>query len=480
MARDGSGNFLLPAGNPVVTGTNVSSNDFNSTMGEIRDALTQSIAKDGQTTPTANLPMGGNRHTGVGDGTAANHYASVKQLQTGATALIGSVANATDAYTGSLSPALTAYVDGMYVTMMPSATNTTTTPTLALNGLATKTIVRDGGAVAIGDLVLNKQARLTYQAVSNTFILNNPATNPVADGSLSANVPLKNAANTFTATQTITAGGGARALNLNGANDQYTAVMIGGPTTGHSYGLIIEAGTNAADLSFAVYNQAGSNPYFVVRGDGVANFLASVGVVGAFSAASGSFVGVLSLDAVAGNADYLVFKDAGTARGYIGKEGIGGLISGASTNDISIRADTTNINFTTNSGGSVQARMGASSGTFELNDAGTFRPVGYQGLPIVIVTSATLTASHNGKYLYPSTGGGTITIPANASVALPIGFSCVIDNDNGSAVSIAINTDTLVQVGTGATGTRTLGANGQANLVKVAATRWRINGTNLS
>ena len=38
-------------------------------------------AKNGENAATGNLPMGGNIHTGVGDGTAANHYAAVGQVQ---------------------------------------------------------------------------------------------------------------------------------------------------------------------------------------------------------------------------------------------------------------------------------------------------------------------------------------------------------------------------------------------------------------
>ena len=102
MARDGSGNYNLPTGNPVVTGTTISSTWANATMPDIGTALTNSIAKDGQTTPTANLPMGGNRHTGVSDGNLANQYASINQAQNGSLIKVGSVVNATDAFTGSI------------------------------------------------------------------------------------------------------------------------------------------------------------------------------------------------------------------------------------------------------------------------------------------------------------------------------------------------------------------------------------------
>jgi len=45
-------------------------------------------------------------------------------------------------------------------------------------------------------------------------------------------------------------------------------VLTSGVTTGQSYGLTIEAGTNNSDRSFAVFNQAGNTEYLKVRGDG--------------------------------------------------------------------------------------------------------------------------------------------------------------------------------------------------------------------
>ena len=60
MARDGSGSYSLPAGNPVVTGTTISSTVQNNTMNDVAAALTQSVSKDGQTTMTGTLNMGTN------------------------------------------------------------------------------------------------------------------------------------------------------------------------------------------------------------------------------------------------------------------------------------------------------------------------------------------------------------------------------------------------------------------------------------
>jgi hypothetical protein len=94
MSRNGSGTYTLPAGNPVVTGTTISSTWANSTLTNIASALTDSLAADGQTTATGNLKMGNNRITGLADGIAATDAASITQV-TSAVAITGGTINGT-------------------------------------------------------------------------------------------------------------------------------------------------------------------------------------------------------------------------------------------------------------------------------------------------------------------------------------------------------------------------------------------------
>lgn len=105
--------------------------------------------------------------------------------------------------------------------------------------------------------------------------------------------------------------------------------------------------------------------------------------------------------------------------------------------------------------------------------------IGYRGAPQNAQTGAyALTLNDNGKHISITTGG--ITIPANASVAFPIGATIVIYNNSGSSQTIAITSDTLRQAGTTNTGSRTLAGYGLATVVKVAATVWVISGAGLS
>ena len=73
-----------------------------------------------------------------------------------------------------------------------------------------------------------------------------------------------------------------------------------------------------------------------------------------------------------------------------------------------------------------------------------------------------------------------VTIPSNASVAFPIGSTVMVTNTGGSALTIAITSDTLQLAGTTLTGARTLAGYGVATMRKIAATTWRITGAGLS
>ena len=80
MAFNGSGTYSLPAGNPVVTGTTISSSTTNTTNSDIATALTNCITRDGQSTPSANLPMNAKKLTGLAAGTTAGDSVRYEQV----------------------------------------------------------------------------------------------------------------------------------------------------------------------------------------------------------------------------------------------------------------------------------------------------------------------------------------------------------------------------------------------------------------
>lgn len=107
--------------------------------------------------------------------------------------------------------------------------------------------------------------------------------------------------------------------------------------------------------------------------------------------------------------------------------------------------------------------------------------VGFLGAPqIADQDDYTLALTDSGgHYYHVSATPHTLTIPANASVAFPIGTVIAIVNENGAgAITLAITTDTL-RWGS-STGSRTIAANGTASLLKVTATVWRLTGDGIT
>jgi hypothetical protein len=82
MSRNGTGTYNLPAGNPVVTGTTISSTWANTTLSDIASALTGSVASDGQTPMTGNLDMNTRKVVNMANGTVATDAISLGQLTT--------------------------------------------------------------------------------------------------------------------------------------------------------------------------------------------------------------------------------------------------------------------------------------------------------------------------------------------------------------------------------------------------------------
>lgn len=106
---------------------------------------------------------------------------------------------------------------------------------------------------------------------------------------------------------------------------------------------------------------------------------------------------------------------------------------------------------------------------------------GYLDVPQTLnVANYQLVLANRGKSVVMNGTALTLTVPANASVAFPVGTAIVIININASPLSIAITTDTMTLVNSTTTGTRTLAQNGMASLVKVGVTSWIISGLGLT
>jgi hypothetical protein len=103
MSRNGSGTFNLTAGNPVVSGTTISSTWANNTLSDIANGLTQSVSADGQTPITGALQMNSNQINGLANGTSATDAINLSQL-TAFSATLGTMStqNATAISVGTI------------------------------------------------------------------------------------------------------------------------------------------------------------------------------------------------------------------------------------------------------------------------------------------------------------------------------------------------------------------------------------------
>jgi len=161
MSYNGSGTFVInSAGQPVVTGTVISSTAFNALTADLATGLSTALTKDGQTTPTANLPMGTFKFTGLSAGSAATDSANIAQVQNSFGSFL-TVAG-TDTITATVSPSLTAYASGQMFAFVAANTNTGAV-TINISSLGAKSITKNGNtALAAGDINANYLFVIVY------------------------------------------------------------------------------------------------------------------------------------------------------------------------------------------------------------------------------------------------------------------------------------------------------------------------------
>ena len=110
--------------------------------------------------------------------------------------------------------------------------------------------------------------------------------------------------------------------------------------------------------------------------------------------------------------------------------------------------------------------------------------VGFRNVPQNSQSAAyTLVLADAGKHIFhpaADNNARTFTIPANSSVAYPIGTAITFINMAAANVTIAITSDTLTLSSAGTTGSRTLATNGSATCIKITSTQWLISGSGLT
>ena len=171
MARNGSGTFSNPYPN-FVSGTVISSTQVDANNSDIATALTQSIAVDGQSTVTANLPMNAKKLTGLAVGAAATDSLNLGQAQAEAMVWCGTAGGSANALTLSPTPAITAYAAGQRFVWKASGSVNTGATTVAISGLGTIALQDSGAALVGGDHAAGKIYMGILDTTSTVQIIN--------------------------------------------------------------------------------------------------------------------------------------------------------------------------------------------------------------------------------------------------------------------------------------------------------------------
>jgi hypothetical protein len=138
MSRNGTGTYNLPAGNPVVTGTVISSTWANNTLTDIASALTGSVAADGQTPMVGDLDMNTNKVINLDPGTVQGNAVEYSQFVNATTTAV----NITGGTINGTSIGETTRSSGKFTTLSANSTlgvtgATTLSSTLGVTGYAT-------------------------------------------------------------------------------------------------------------------------------------------------------------------------------------------------------------------------------------------------------------------------------------------------------------------------------------------------------
>lgn len=164
MARDGSGNYTIP--NTFTAGTTIVSDDVDQNFSDVATALTGSIAKNGETTPTANLPMGTYKHTNVAAAAARTDYARAGETQATLAYTWCTVGGTADVITLTTSFGPAAYAAGQTVRFAAGANNTGAV-TVNWNSLGAKDLkTLANAALAADDLVSGQIYTAVYDGTA--------------------------------------------------------------------------------------------------------------------------------------------------------------------------------------------------------------------------------------------------------------------------------------------------------------------------
>ena len=166
MPFDGSGNYVpIDAPDfPAVAGTTIRSSQYNNQINDIAAALSNCLTRDGQSTASADQPMGGKKHLNVAAAALRTQYARAAEAQDGTLTYLTSVAG-TDTITAVAPLSLAAYVAGQAFRFISAGANTGPA-TLNINSIGAVALTKYGTtALEAGDIPAGAAVTVVYDGV---------------------------------------------------------------------------------------------------------------------------------------------------------------------------------------------------------------------------------------------------------------------------------------------------------------------------
>lgn len=184
----------------------------------------------------------------------------------------GTTSNVVDAYSATVSIPMDRIHDGENFAVIFNASNTTTTPTLSINGLTGKTITRfDGTALTVGEILVGKYL-VSYNQSSDKFLLFAGMTgdlNAIEALSGTSGILCKTAANAW-ALRTLTApAAGISVSNGTGSGGNPTLALVNDLSALEGLGSTGIAARTAADTWAQRTIQGTTDTISITNGDGV-------------------------------------------------------------------------------------------------------------------------------------------------------------------------------------------------------------------
>lgn len=247
---------------------------MNNNLSDLGAEMANSIAKDGQTQPTSNLPMNGFKHTNVANGSVRDDYTAVGQVQDGGIAYDGTATGTANAIETAPTPNVTALAEGMEWLFTAASDNTGAVTIQRGTAPAVAGQINDS-ALTGGEILTGKHYRCFYDGtavqvtrLSAEFALVSD-TSPQLGGVLDSNshqVRLSRGSNVTAATSMVipddgnqfTVLGNTEIEGLSGggeAGTEITLIFNGAPNLKHgsNFSLPGQADIQAAGNDIAVF-----------------------------------------------------------------------------------------------------------------------------------------------------------------------------------------------------------------------------------